>query len=255
MPSGTSFSSRSSPWHMRPLLWLRRSTALLPVIRHLPGDRPLALRRPGPLPAPHLSSLRPLVRRPSVTAVVVPARVAVGVAAPLVVVPPGRGGGQAWSSLYNPWTGTIAMWPGQAPRASRPPVPTLLTVPPYGVPPTPPYGVPASHPAPPHLLPLGTPTTTWSPLSRGWDNASLAAAFSTMAMTPPSSDWVIDSGASYHTTPTTGTLSRSHPPPLLSSFIDRRWERFHSARHLSRCLGSPWTVLPQRRSRCSPHHS
>jgi hypothetical protein len=33
-----------------------------------------------------------------------------------------------------------------------------------------------------------------------------------MAMTPPSSDWVIDSGASYHTTPTTGTLSRSHPP-------------------------------------------
>jgi transposase InsO family protein len=29
---------------------------------------------------------------------------------------------------------------------------------------------------------------------------------------PPSSDWVIDSGASSHTTPTTGTLSRSHPP-------------------------------------------
>jgi hypothetical protein len=28
---------------------------------------------------------------------------------------------------------------------------------------------------------------------------------------PPSSDWVIDSGASYHTTPTVGTLSRSHP--------------------------------------------
>jgi hypothetical protein len=33
-------------------------------------------------------------------------------------------------------------------------------------------------------------------------------------MTPPSSDWVIDFGASYHTTPTTGTLSRSHPPPI-----------------------------------------
>jgi hypothetical protein len=60
-------------------------------------------------------------------------------------------------------------------------------------------------------------------MSGGWDHASLAAAFSTMAMTPPSSDWVIDSGASYHTTPTTGTLSRSHPPPpFLSSFIDRR---------------------------------
>jgi hypothetical protein len=130
--------------------------------------------------------------------------------------PLGRGGGQAWPSLYNIWTGTIAMCPDQAPRASRPPVLALLTVPPYDVPPTPPYGMPASHPTPPQLLPPGTPTMTWSPLSGGWDNASLAAAFSTVAMTPPSSDLVIDSRASYHTTPTTGTLSRSHPPfPLI----------------------------------------
>jgi hypothetical protein len=193
---------------MRPLLRLRRSTTLLQVVRHLQGARPLALRRPGPLPAPHLPSLRPSsdVRRRRQSS-----------------FPQGRSWGWrllswwspptgvAWPSLYNPWTGTIAMWPGQAPRASRPPAPALLTVPPYGVPPTPPYGVPASHPPPPQLLPPGTPTMTWSPLSRGWDNASLAVAFSTMAMTPPS-DWVIDSGASYHTTPTTGTLSRSHPP-------------------------------------------
>jgi hypothetical protein len=33
-----------------------------------------------------------------------------------------------------------------------------------------------------------------------------------MAMAPPSSDWVIYSDASYHTTPIVGTLSRSHPP-------------------------------------------
>jgi hypothetical protein len=32
-----------------------------------------------------------------------------------------------------------------------------------------------------------------------------------MAMTPRPSDWVVDSGASYHTTPTTGTLSRTRP--------------------------------------------
>jgi hypothetical protein len=71
------------------------------------------------------------------------------------------------------------------------------------------HHAPGSAPA---LLPPGTPTpTTWSPPAGGWDNASLAAAFSTMAMTPPSSDWVIDYGASYHTTPTAGTLSRSHP--------------------------------------------
>jgi hypothetical protein len=33
-----------------------------------------------------------------------------------------------------------------------------------------------------------------------------------MALAPPSSDWIIDSGGSYHTTPTTGMLSSSHPP-------------------------------------------
>jgi hypothetical protein len=52
------------------------------------GARPLASRRPGPLPAPHLSSPRPLVRRPPPMKVVAPARAAVGVAAPHVVVPP-----------------------------------------------------------------------------------------------------------------------------------------------------------------------
>jgi hypothetical protein len=53
--------------------------------------------------------------------------------------------------------------------------------------------------------------TSWSPLAGSWDNASLAATFSTMAMTPPPSDWVIDFGASYHTTRSAGTLSHSHP--------------------------------------------
>jgi hypothetical protein len=169
--------------------------------------------------------------------------------------PSGRGGGHAWPSFYNPWTGTIAMWPGQAPSASGPSALALLTAPHYDMPPTPPYGVPAMPQAPPALLPPGTHTsTTWSPPASGWDTASLAAAFSTMAMTPPPSDWVIDSGASYHTTPTTGTLSRSHPPAL-SPILDRRWKRFHSASHLSRCHGSPWAVLPKRCSRSSPHHS
>ena len=128
--------------------------------------------------------------------------------------PSGRGGGHAWPSFYNPWTGTIAMWPGQAPSTPRPPAPALLTTPHYGAPP---YGVPVVPQAPPALLPPGTHTSTpWSPPAGGWDNASLAAAFSTMAMTPPPSDWVIDSGASYHTTPTAGTLSRSHPPSPLT---------------------------------------
>jgi hypothetical protein len=135
--------------------------------------------------------------------------------------PSGRGGGQAWPSFYNPRTGTIAMWSSQAPSASCPPAPALLTAPPYSVSPTSPYGIPAPHLAPPQPLPPGTTMTTWSSLAGSWDNASLVAAFSTMAMTPPSSDWVIDSGASYHTTPTTCTLSPSHPP-FFSSILDRR---------------------------------
>jgi hypothetical protein len=71
------------------------------------------------------------------------------------------------------------------------------------------YGVPSTTPTPPQLVPSVTP---WSPPAGGWDTASLAAAYSTMALAPPSSDWVVDSGASYHTTPTAGMLSCSHPP-------------------------------------------
>jgi hypothetical protein len=102
------------------------------------------------------------------------------------------------------------MWPGQTPGASRPPAPApapaLLTTPPA-------YGAPPTNPAPP-LLKMGTSTKPpWSPLAGGWDGNALAAAYSTMALAPPSSDWVIDSGASYHTTPTTCMLSHSHPPP------------------------------------------
>jgi hypothetical protein len=107
------------------------------------------------------------------------------------------------------------MWPSQAPSASHPPAPApaLLTAPPYGAPSPPDYGVPPTTPTPPQLPPTGTPTiTSWSPFDGGWDPASLAAAYSTMALAPPSPDLVIDSGASYHTTPTAGMLSRSHPP-------------------------------------------
>jgi hypothetical protein len=106
------------------------------------------------------------------------------------------------------------MWSSQAPSTSRPPVPApaLLTTPPaYGMPP---YGVPPPTLAPPQLPPPGPSTTTpWSPFAASWDRAALASAYNTMALAPPPSDWVIDFDASYHTTPTTGMLSRSHPPP------------------------------------------
>ena len=43
----------------------------------------------------------------------------------------------------------------------------------------------------------------------GWDQAALAQSFSTMGLTPPvSTKWIDDSGASFHTTPDAGILSR-----------------------------------------------
>jgi hypothetical protein len=95
----------------------------------------------------------------------------------------------------------------------------LLTTPSYCTPTLPAYGmpsydVPPTTPTPPALPPTGTPTPTpGSPFAGGWDPASFAAAYNTMALAPSSSDWVIDSGASYHVTPTTGMLSHSHPSP------------------------------------------
>jgi hypothetical protein len=102
------------------------------------------------------------------------------------------------------------MWPSQGPSAPRPPAlaPTLLTTPPHGMPS---YDVPPTTLAPSQLPPTGAPaTTSWPPFAGGWDPTALAAAYSTMALAPPPSKWVIDSGTAYHTTPTTGMLSRSH---------------------------------------------
>jgi hypothetical protein len=167
--------------------------------------------------------------------------------------PSGRGGDHVWPSFYNPWTGTIAMWPGQAPSASRPSAPALLTAPHYDMPPTPPYGVPpgsARVPAPgdPHLddlVPAGWRLGQRLPrrcLQHHGDDPSLLRLGDRL--------WCIIP----HHSHCRHALSLSSPP-FLSPILDRRWKRFHSASHLSRCLGSPWTVLPQRCSRSSPHHS
>jgi hypothetical protein len=46
----------------------------------------------------------------------------------------------------------------------------------------------------------------------GWDQQSLANSFNTMALTPPptTQDWVADSGASHHSTPSAGNISHRH---------------------------------------------
>jgi hypothetical protein len=58
----------------------------------------------------------------------------------------------------------------------------------------------------------------WSPWTGlGWDQQSLANSFNTMALTPPptTQDWVADSDASHHSTPSAGNISR---PRTLTSF-------------------------------------
>jgi hypothetical protein len=180
-----------------------RPTARLPVVRHRQGARPLALsRRSCHRPAPTV----PVAPRPTPTVDGGrrPRKGGHGNGDSTCGGPFGQGDCPAWPSFYNPWIETISMWPGLSTGASlpRPPPLALLTVPPYDV-------LPMT-PASPLLPPLATPTPTpWSPSAGGWD---LGVAFSTMALTPPPSDWVVDSGASYHTTSTAGTLSRSHLP-------------------------------------------
>jgi hypothetical protein len=171
----------------------RHSTTPPPVSRRLPGDRPPALRLPGPPLAPYHNPLTRLHhhQRPS----------------------PSQGRSWGWRLLTRRYH-----------RSGRQPKLSVLLQPldrhhlhvsgsdsrcasPSG------SGT-GSPDHTPLLQPTGPSTTTpWSPLAGGWDTNALVAAYNTMALASPSSDWVIDSGASYHTTPTTDMLSYSHPPP------------------------------------------
>jgi hypothetical protein len=61
--------------------------------------------------------------------------------------------------------------------------------------------------------PTGTPppppSSSWP---GGWDQAALAQSFGTVGLTPPiGTEWITDSGASYHTT-NAGILSSVRPP-------------------------------------------
>ena len=138
----------------------------------------------------------------------------------------GRGSspsGSQWPSLYKPWTGTIHMWPGPSAGVAAPRPATSQPVFFVASPPAAP-----SAPLRPQqgLLPLPGPPSppVWGPWTNGWDAQSLTSSFSTMTPAPPTSvsDWVADSGASYHTTPDAGTLSSTSPTPpfLLPSLLE-----------------------------------
>ena len=61
-------------------------------------------------------------------------------------------------------------------------------------------------------------------LAWGWDQAALAQSFSTMGLTPlVSTEWIADSGASFHTTPDAGIISSVRPPHPSLSFFYHGW--------------------------------
>jgi len=139
----------------------------------------------------------------------------------------GNQGGPQWPSLYNPWSGSIHMWPGPTPGGPRTP-PARTGVPPpqqhammAGVP-SPGYLAPPPGPglySPPLLPTPHAPPPAWSP----WDPHSLAQAFSTVSLTPPtppnSTDWVFDSGASSHIASNPGIVTRTSSSPFSSSIV------------------------------------
>ena len=135
------------------------------------------------------------------------------------------GSGATWPSVYNPWTGSIQMWPGPRtpPLAPLPqgragpqqqalqqallaqqmqlPQPAYLPAPGVSVQ----QAFQPQQLAPSHYQPMvGSPV---------WDQNSLASTFSTMTVTPPvNNDWYLDTGASSHMTSHDGTLSHSSTP-------------------------------------------
>jgi hypothetical protein len=77
---------------------------------------------------------------------------------------------------------------------------------------------PLSRPQQQQLLPLypqAAPGLGWNPwLGASWDQQSLANSFSSMVLHPPPTsvqDWVADSGATHHTTPSVGNISTLSP--------------------------------------------
>jgi hypothetical protein len=65
------------------------------------------------------------------------------------------------------------------------------------------------------LYQQAAPTPGWNPwLDARWDQQSLANSFSTMALHPPPTsvqDWVADSDATHHTTPSVDNISTLRP--------------------------------------------
>eukprot|EP00267_Zea_mays_P031676 XP_008664224.1 uncharacterized protein LOC103642825 [Zea mays] len=136
---------------------------------------------------------------------------------------PGGARGQAtfpqgsWPNVYNPWTGSIHMWPGPV-QGHRPAGSTSHQAFVGGPPPPAASWAPTAWPttnapswsssAPVSSWAVQPPTPAQPQVAPGpfgpWDQPTLAAAFNTMTLTPPQGEWYMDSGATAHMASTSG---------------------------------------------------
>ena len=128
--------------------------------------------------------------------------------------------GGRWPSYYNPWAGTIQMWPG-GPRPPLVPIPVpphlqvqqqqaLLAQQQQQALVTHSQAAAAAPDGAAHWVAPGY----YNPVASlpSWDPTALASAFSTTSLTPPpSSDWYFDSGATSHMTSQSSSLSHILP--------------------------------------------
>jgi hypothetical protein len=111
---------------------------------------------------------------------------------------PGPQQGAPWPTFHHPWSGHISMWPFQGP-GSEARLPAALFA---GAQPG--FAFASSSPWTSTPAASSWPTLPATPPSGlvGWDAAALAA-FQTPTLTPPMGpEWIADTGATYHTTPT-----------------------------------------------------
>jgi hypothetical protein len=135
-----------------------------------------------------------------------------------------------WPSFYNPWTGTILMWPGMRPpqqqQPTHPPQHALLAAPAYYRALDGPSFTPLST-TPPHQQQAMPPS--WSPWICMWDQQLLANSFNGLGIglhiLLNALRWMVPSVAAAASAPTTIGTALSSGSPCPSYPQPQQWRQ------------------------------